>query len=205
MIARLRGEVIERQPPWVVLDVGGVGYQVEVPLSTFDRLPYLGEQVILLTEMVVREDAQLLYGFASARERELFRLLVKVNGVGPKLALAVLSAMSVDAFVQAVRDKEVARLVKIPGVGKKTAERLVLELGSSVESLPGVFTLSADGRSSDAAAAAGQADAQLRQQAQQALAALGYRDSEVAARLDAVWQAELGLSELIRRALQVSL
>ena len=101
MIARLRGQLIEKMPPWVVLDVAGVGYQVEVPLSTFEVLPALGEQSSLLIDMVVREDAMLLYGFATEKEKSLFRLLVKVNGIGPKLALAVLSSLSVDAFVQA--------------------------------------------------------------------------------------------------------
>jgi Holliday junction DNA helicase RuvA len=202
MIARLRGQLVDKMPPWVVLDVSGVGYAVEVPLSTFEQLGALGEEVILLTEMVVREDALLLYGFATEKEKSLFRLLIKVNGVGPKLALAVLSALSVDAFVQAVREKQVSMLIKIPGVGKKTAERLVLELATLVDALPGTFMVTTHAVSvgSDA-----HADQLKRGQAVQALEALGYKQPEAMTRVERSWQDDLALSDNIKRALQISL
>lgn len=203
MIARLRGQLIEKMPPWVLLDVGGVGYQVEVPLSTFEVLPTLGEQSILLIEMVVREDAMLLYGFASEKEKSLFRLLVKVNGIGPKLALAVLSSLSVDAFVQAVREKNANLLTKIPGVGKKTAERMVLELATAVESIAGAFVLNS--ASQPTLNSATGVDMLMRQQAIQALEALGYKNAEATQRVDKSWQEGAQLSEQIKYALQVSL
>lgn len=203
MIARLRGQLIEKMPPWVLLDVGGVGYQVEVPLSTFEVLPTLGEQSILLIEMVVREDAMLLYGFASEKEKSLFRLLVKVNGIGPKLALAVLSSLSVDAFVQAVREKNANLLTKIPGVGKKTAERMVLELATAVESIVGAFVLNS--ASQPTLNSATGVDMLMRQQAIQALEALGYKNAEATQRVDKSWQEGAQLSEQIKYALQVSL
>lgn len=201
MIARLRGQLIEKMPPWVLLDVGGVGYQVEVPLSTFEALPLLGEQSILLIEMVVREDAMLLYGFASEKEKSLFRLLVKVNGIGPKLALAVLSSLSVDAFVQAVREKNATLLTKIPGVGKKTAERMVLELATAVDSIVGAFVLNATAAPSSVHSA----DSVMRQQAIQALEALGYKNSEASQRVEKAWQDNAALSDQIKYALQVTL
>lgn len=203
MIARLRGQLIEKMPPWVLLDVSGVGYQVEVPLSTFEVLPALGEQCILLIEMVVREDAMLLYGFASEKEKSLFRLLVKVNGIGPKLALAVLSSLSVDAFVQAVREKNATLLTKIPGVGKKTAERMVLELATAVESLAGAFVLNSISLPLNNNASG--IDMVMRQQAIQALEALGYKNAEATQRVDKSWQEGAQLSEQIKYALQVSL
>lgn len=203
MIARLRGQLIEKMPPWVLLDVGGVGYQVEVPLSTFEVLPVLGEQSILLIEMVVREDAMLLYGFATDKEKSLFRLLVKVNGIGPKLALAVLSSLSVDAFVQAVREKNANLLTKIPGVGKKTAERMVLELSTAVDSIEGAFVLNS--ASLPLSNNTTGMDMLMRQQAIQALEALGYKNSEAAQRVDKAWREGSVLSEQIKYALQVSL
>lgn len=201
MIARLRGQLIEKMPPWVVLDVAGVGYQVEVPLSTFEVLPALGEQSSLLIDMVVREDAMLLYGFATEKEKSLFRLLVKVNGIGPKLALAVLSSLSVDAFVQAVREKNAALLTKIPGVGKKTAERMVLELATAVDSIVGAFVLNGTA----APLSLNNADSMMRQQAIQALEALGYKNAEAAQRVDKAWQDNAVLSDQIKYALQVTL
>lgn len=201
MIARLRGQLIEKMPPWVILDVAGVGYQVEVPLSTFEVLPALGEQSCLLIDMVVREDAMLLYGFATEKEKSLFRLLVKVNGIGPKLALAVLSSQSVDAFVQAVREKNAALLTKIPGVGKKTAERMVLELATAVDSIVGAFVLNGTA----VPLSLNNADSMMRQQAIQALEALGYKNAEAAQRVDKAWQDNAVLSDQIKYALQVTL
>ncbi len=128
MIGRLTGTLLEKNPPQILLDVQGVGYEVDVPMSTFYNLPALGEKVVLHTHFVVREDAQLLYGFATQDERAAFRQLLKISGVGPKLALSVLSGLSMAELAQAVATKESGRLTKIPGVGKKTAERLLLEL-----------------------------------------------------------------------------
>ena len=128
MIGRIAGVLREKNPPQVLVDVQGVGYEIDVPMSTFYGLPKIGEQVVLATHMVVREDAQLLYGFATEAERSTFRVLLKVSGVGPKVALAVLSGMSVNDLAEAVATQESGRLVKVPGIGKKTAERLLLEL-----------------------------------------------------------------------------
>ncbi|MDE2452238.1 MAG: Holliday junction branch migration protein RuvA, partial [Burkholderiales bacterium] len=128
MIGRITGTLAEKSPPLVLVDVAGVGYEIDVPMSTFYNLPALGERVSLLTHFVVREDAQLLYGFLSAEERMTFRLLVKISGVGPRTALAILSGLSVAELAQAVSLQDGARLVKVPGIGKKTAERLLLEL-----------------------------------------------------------------------------
>lgn len=128
MIGRLRGTLIEKIPPEILIECAGVGYEVSMPMTSIYALPELDQQAIIYTHFVVREDAQLLYGFANKVERKLFRLLIKVNGVGPKLALAVLSAMSADQFVSCVRHDDVSGIVKIPGVGKKTAERLLIEM-----------------------------------------------------------------------------
>jgi len=128
MIGRLSGILLEKNPPQLIIDCNGVGYEVDVPMSTFYNLPALGERLALLTHMVVREDAQLLYGFGSAAEREVFRLLIKITGVGPRMALSILSGMSVADLAQAITLQEAARLIKVPGIGKKTAERLLLEL-----------------------------------------------------------------------------
>ena len=128
MIGRIQGTLIESNPPQVLVDVHGIGYEVDVPMSTFYNLPGLGEKVTLLTHMVGREDAQLLYGFLTAPERDCFRQLLKVTGIGARTALAILSGMSVEMLVQAVAMQEVGILTKVPGIGKKTAERLILEL-----------------------------------------------------------------------------
>lgn len=128
MIGRLSGILLEKTPPLVLIDCNGVGYECEVPMSTFYNLPAVGEKVVMLTHFVVREDAQLLYGFGSSQERATFRQLLKVNGIGAKSALSILSGLSIDELVQAVALQETAMLTRVPGVGKKTAERLLLEL-----------------------------------------------------------------------------
>lgn len=128
MIGYLRGTLLEKQPPHVLLDVNGVGYELEVPMTTLFQLPAVGEPLVLHTHLVVREDAQLLYGFFAKRDRALFRELIRLNGVGPKLALALMSGMSVDELIQCVNAEDTSRLMKVPGVGKKTAERLLVEL-----------------------------------------------------------------------------
>lgn len=187
MIGRLTGTLLEKHPPQILVDVHGVGYEVDVPMSTFYNLPTQGEKVALFTHFSVREDAQQLYGFGTAKEREVFRTLIKITGVGPKLALSVLSGMNVDELAQAVALQEPGRLVKIPGVGKKTAERLLLELkGKLADALPSV--------------AAGPAS--VANDALNALMALGYSDKEA---LPALKQLPEGLSleESIRQALKL--
>ena len=170
MIARLTGKLVAKQPPLLVLDVSGVGYEIEAPMSTFYRLPPLGETVMLLTHMVIREDAHLLYGFAEASEKALFRALIKVSGIGPKLALALLSGISVEEFWSAVRANEAVRLTRIPGVGKKTAERLIIELRDK----SGV-----SGQGSDPAVVLASGPATPLAEARNALGALGYKPAEI--------------------------
>jgi Holliday junction DNA helicase RuvA len=189
MIGKLSGTLLEKSPPQVLIDCGGVGYEVDVPMSTFYGLPHLGEKVALLTHFVVREDAQLLYGFATATEREAFRQLIKVSGVGPRMALSLLSGMSVAELAQAVTAQEAGRLVKVPGIGKKTAERLLLELkgklGADLGALAGGGLLLGDAHGD----------------IQQALIALGYNEKEAAAALKAL-PADVGVSEGIKLALR---
>jgi Holliday junction DNA helicase RuvA len=169
MIGRLAGRLLEKHPPTVLVDVNGVGYEVDVPMSTFYNLPPVGESVVLLTHLAVREDAQQLYGFASAAERQAFRELIRIAGIGSRTALAVLSGMSVDELAQAVALQESGRLTRIPGIGKKTAERLLLELkGRLAPALEGVGAPSATAQ--DAAA-----------DIVRALVALGYSEKEAVA------------------------
>ena len=187
MIGRLQGTLAAKNPPQVLIDCHGVGYEVDVPMSTFYHLPGLGEPVTLLTHFVVREDAQLLYGFATAPERDAFRQLIKVTGVGPRMALGVLSGLGVQELAQAITAQETGRLVKVPGIGKKTAERLLLELKGK---------LGADLGSAHAhARTAQQADIL------QALLALGYSDKDAAAALKAL-PADVGVSDGIKLALR---
>lgn len=187
MIGRLTGMLVEKHPPQLVVDVQGIGYEVDVPMSTFYNLPGLGEKLTLLTHFVVREDAQQLYGFLTAKEREAFRILIRITGVGPKLALSVLSGLSVDELAQAVAMQETGRLVKIPGVGKKTAERLLLEL---------------KGKLADALPTAAGAPATVAHDALNALMALGYSDKEATPALKQLPEG-LSLEESIRQALKL--
>ena len=187
MIARLTGVLAEKAPPSVLIDVGGVGYDVQVPMSTFYNLPELGTRVSLLTQFIVREDAQLLYGFLTSTERQSFRELIKISGVGPRIALAVLSGLSGDELARAVAAQDANRLIKVPGIGKKTAERLLLELkGRLAPSLP-------------APVASGGGDA--RADIEQALLSLGYSDKEAQAALKQL-PADVGVSEGIKQALR---
>lgn len=188
MIGKLTGTLLEKNPPEVLLDCHGVGYEVYVPMSTFYNLPALGERVSLLTQFIVREDAQLLYGFATAPERQAFRELIKISGVGPRTALSVLSGMGVTDLAQAVTLQEAGRLVKVPGIGKKTAERLLLELKGK---------LGADMGAAGGGAMHSDAQADILQ----ALLALGYNDKEAAAALKAL-PADVGVSEGIKLALK---
>jgi holliday junction DNA helicase RuvA len=188
VIGRLSGKLIEKQPPQVIVDVQGLGYEVDVPMSTFYNLPGLGETITLFTHLVVREDAHLLYGFGSDEERRAFRQLLKISGVGPKLALSVLSGLSVADLAQAVAMQETGRLVKIPGVGKKTAERLVLELRDKLVFAPSVATSSETFKTSSA-------------DVLNALLALGYNEREAQWALKQIPN-DLSVSESIRHALK---
>jgi Holliday junction DNA helicase RuvA len=187
MIGRLRGTVAAKSPPQVLLDVQGVGYEVDVPLSTFCALPAVGESVTLLTHFVVREDAQVLFGFLAADEREAFRQLIKISGVGPRTALSLLSGLSVADLTAAVAQQEAGRLVKVPGIGKKTAERLLLELkGKLADAIGG---------------ASGPAQPSARTDIQQALLALGYNEREADAALKGL-PADASVSDGIKLALK---
>ena len=186
MIARLNGLLIEKSPPLIVLDCGGVGYEIEVPMSTFYNLPEIGAKVNLLTYMVVREDAQLLYGFGTEQEKSMFKQLLKVNGIGAKSALSILSGVSIDDLVQAVSMQEVGMLTRIPGIGKKTAERLLLELKGKFGAA-GLVAGSQKSASHDIL---------------NALVALGYNDREA---LLATKQlpADIGVADGIKQALKL--
>ncbi len=187
MIGRLHGKLIEKTPPQVLVDVGGVGYEVDVPMSTFCNLPAEGSEITLLTHFIVREDAQLLYGFATAAERQTFRALIRISGVGPRIALAVLSGMSTQDLADAVEQGNATLLTRVPGIGKKTADRLVLELKGK---LAGNAFAPVGG-----AASAAQADILS------ALMALGYSEREAQASVRAL-PAEVTVSEGIRLALK---
>ena len=186
MIGRLTGILAEKSPPHLLIDVNGIGYEVDVPMSSFYNLPGLGERVTLLTHFIVREDAQLLFGFLTHDERTTFRLLVKIAGIGPRTALSILSGLAVNELAQAVSLQESGRLVKVPGIGKKTAERLLLELR---------------GKLGDALTAPAHIASGAQTDILQALLALGYNDREAAAALKAL-PAEVGVSEGIKLALK---
>jgi len=186
MIGRLNGTLAEKNPPQVLVDCNGVGYQVDVPMSTFYNLPALGEKITLLTHFIVREDAQLLYGFATVAERDAFRQLIKISGVGPRTALSVLSGMGVSDLAQAITLQEAGRLIKVPGIGKKTAERLLLELKGKLGADIGPLAGGPDDSQADIL---------------QALLALGYSDKEAAASLKALPK-DVGVSDGIKLALK---
>lgn len=190
MIGRLSGVLLEKNPPQVLIDVGGVGYEVDVPMSTFYNLPKIGEKVALYTQLIVREDAHLLYGFGTEAERATFKQLLKVSGVGPKVGLAVLSGMSVNDLAEAVATQESGRLVKVPGIGKKTAERLLLELKDRLK-VDVRITVGGDAAKPSSAA-----------DILNALISLGYNEKEA---LYAVKQlsGDVGVSDGIRQALKL--
>jgi Holliday junction DNA helicase RuvA len=193
VIGFLRGRLADRHPPHLVVDVGGVGYELEAPMSTFYGLPGVGAEVQLLTHLVVREDAHVLFGFATERERSLFRELIKVSGVGPRIALAILSGVTVDDFHRCVEAQDIARLVTVPGIGRKTAERLLIEMRDRLKSLPGPSFVPG---SSPAVGSGAQAEAYA------ALVALGYKPVEVTRLLQKVDPAVTTTEELIRHALR---
>jgi Holliday junction DNA helicase RuvA len=186
VIGKLSGILSEKNPPQVLVDCNGVGYEVDVPMSTFYNLPATGERVSLLTHFVVREDAQILFGFGTASERATFRLLIKISGVGPRMALGILSGLSADELARAVSDQDAGRLTKVPGIGKKTAERLLLELKGKLGADLGPNLFATPDHQTDIL---------------QALLALGYNDKEAAAALKAL-PAEVGVSDGIKLALK---
>lgn len=193
MIAWLKGELLEKQPPGLVLNVNGVGYELEAPMSTFYDLPAVGDIATVYVHMVVREDAQLLFGFTSKQQRELFRSLIRVNGVGPKVALAVLSTLSAQELLQCMANEDVAQLCRVPGIGKKTAQRLVVEMKDRLEKEFSDVELEVS---------AGESSNSNSRDAVDALVALGYKNLE-ASRVVKSLGAGLSSEELIRKSLRI--
>ena len=193
MIGSVRGRIASKTPPQLMVDVGGIGYELEAPMSTFFHLPGIGEEVALLTHLVVREDAHILYAFGTEAERRLFRSLIKVSGVGPKIALALLSGISVEAFSRCVMNEDITALTKVPGIGRKTAERLVVEMRDRLKDPEAPTSVGA------VSVAVG---ASPETEAYGALIALGYRPAEATRLLKAVGTGTHSTEELIRRALQ---
>ena len=190
MIGFLKGTLISKRPPELVVDVGGIGYELQAPMSTFYQLPESGEPLTLLTHLLVREDAHALYGFSTEAERALFRNLLKVSGVGARIALGILSGISVEGFRRCVLDRDLVTLTRIPGIGRKTAERLLVEMADRVDQ-SGINDLEGKETASG-----------VKAEAHGALLALGYRPAEVTRMLADLDTAQLGAEELIREALK---
>ncbi len=205
MIGRLRGRVVWKQAPQLLIDVNGVGYEVEATMNTFYTLPLESSEITLYTHLVVREDAQLLYGFASEAERAMFRGLIKINGVGAKMALTILSGMSIDEFAVCIRESDSATLTRLPGVGKKTAERLIIEMRDRLDKL---FTHATGGGGAGVSAADSARVAPMRKDAVadavSALAALGYKAAEASRMVRVVQTEGLESEAIIRAALQAT-
>ena len=196
MIGFLRGVIIKKQPPFLLLDVQGIGYEIEAPMTTFYVLPEINNEVEIFTHLVVRDDAHLLFGFATEDERHLFRILIKVNGVGAKMGLTILSGIEADEFALCVQNNDAARLTKLPGVGKKTAERLIVEMRDRLDGLPKIsVTLNSQNLSlaNDPV-----------NEAVSALIGLGYKPSEASRFVLAITVEGLSSEELIREALKNS-
>ncbi len=199
VIGRLRGEIIYKKPPQLMLEVAGVGYELEAPMSTFYALPEVGAQTTLFTHLLVREDAQVLYAFAREAERSLFRMLLRVSGVGAKLGLAILSGMDAEAFGRCVRQEDVTALMRLPGIGRRTAERLILEMRDRLEQIPGEVRLAPAGKAIDGVEAGSPLD-----DAVSALVALGYRPADAGRMARAVGGGDLTSEEIIRAALRAA-
>lgn len=199
MIGRLRGTLLAKHAPGLLIDVGGVGYEVEAPMTTFYVLPDVGHEVTLHTHLLVREDAHLLYGFASEPERLMFRVLIKVSGVGAKLALALLSGLSVEEFINTIRNSDVARLTRVPGVGKKTAERLIVEMRDRLPAL-GIETEKHPVVATSGGTTVPKTDAV--KDAISALIALGYKPQEASRMVNAADSAGKASEDIIRQALR---
>lgn len=203
MIGRLRGIILEKQPPEVVIEAAGIGYEVQMPMSCFYELPEAGQEVTIATHFVVREDAQLLYGFNKKSERDLFREVIKANGVGPKLGLAILSALTASQFVLCVENEDISTLVKIPGVGKKTAERLLVEMKDRLKGWGegDLFTPALDTAASRAQSAASDKN-RAEDEAVSALIALGYKPQQASKVVAQVAQDDMPSEVIIREALR---
>lgn len=203
MIGRIRGILIEKAPGHALVECSGLGYEVDIPYTTFFHLPETGQEVTLHTHFAVREDAQSLYGFASRLDRNLFRLLIKVNGVGPKLAVGILSGLDAQQFIRCVEARDVSALVKLPGVGKKTAERLLIEMADRIGQLEGQFTPTVPGSAAPGGSTtAPQASHDARDEAEAALIALGYKPQEAAKAISKVAEPDMTSEALIRLALR---
>lgn len=208
MIGRLQGKLIGKNPPEILIDVNGIGYEVQMPMTSFYQLPSLGESVTIVTHFIVREDAQLLYGFMDINERALFRELIKANGVGPKLGLTILSGMSAAQFMHCVKLEDVSGLVKLPGVGKKTAERLVVELKDRLAKLEikkgtdvSVGFSNPDGNS-DTEGQSILTVNDTKEEAISALIALGYKPPLASKAINAIYQDDMSSEALIRESLR---
>jgi len=197
VIGHLRGKLATKQPPHLLLEVNGVGYEIEAPMSTFYNLPAVGEEIHLYTHLVVREDAHLLFGFASERERRLFRTLLKVNGIGARLALTILSGIEVDALVQCLTTGDADRLVRLPGIGRKTADRLIVEMRDRLKDWETAPETQAGKRAAKPGNAADEAIS--------ALIALGYKPQEASRFVHAVAADGMGSEDIIREALKASI
>lgn len=198
MIGFLRGKLVSKTPPLLILDVQGVGYEVNAPMTTFYNLPALGETIQLQTHLSIREDAHVLFGFSTEADRVMFRLLIKVNGVGPKLALAILSGQSVDEFHRCINDNDTATLIRLPGVGKKTAERLIVEMRDKLPTLDGLSQQAG----SPAADTPNISRSNAKQEAISALCALGYKTAEASKMVQNIAQEDKSCEDIIRLALQ---
>ncbi len=194
MIARLAGTLIHKQPPLMVIDIAGVGYEVEAPLSVFYDLPEIGQPVVVLTHLLIKDDSHTLYGFSSEAQRTLFRQLLKISGIGAKLALTILSGVSGDELARYVADNDIASLTRLPGIGKKTAERIIMELRDKLDVLPATAGSVPGG----SAVIAGDASSE----ASSALSALGYKPQEVSQMVRQAAEPDMSAEEIIRRALQ---
>lgn len=199
MIGQLRGTILEKQPPQLLLDVNGIGYEIDAPMSTFYRLPEVGQEIILHTHFVVREDAQHLYGFASREERTLFRTLLKVNGVGPRLALTILSSIDPDEFVRCVINNDTQSLIRLPGIGKKTAERLVIEMRDKLADWHQTIPVELNMLATQAEKGSRN---QIVQDAVSALISLGYKPQEASRAVSKVDDGAITSEDIIRRALK---
>ncbi|MEC8418665.1 MAG: Holliday junction branch migration protein RuvA [Pseudomonadota bacterium] len=206
MIGRIRGTLAEKQPPEILVDVAGVGYEIHMPMTSFYQLPAVGEEVVVYTHFVVREDAQLLFGFADKMERGLFRELIKANGVGPKLGLAILSGMSAGQFLASVQNEDVSALVSLPGIGKKTAERLVVELKDRLAKFGKAQSIVVPPPSGDLLSKNTIVEVNdAREEAQSALIALGYKPAQASKLVDSVYNEGMESEALIREALKAAI
>ena len=202
MIGRIAGVLIEKQPPEMMIDVKGVGYEITAPMTTFYRLPMLNEPVSVYTHLIVRDDAHLLYGFYDKQERALFRALIKVNGVGPKMALAILSGIEAEEFVRCVENDDAASLVRVPGVGKKTAERLIIEMRDKLKQLAIQPSIVGSDGNVDSASGELFSSRSAINDAESALIALGYKPAEASKAVSKLDAKGLASEEVIRLALK---